>query len=223
MPVALLALLVMFGGWSRPVYRCCLRSAPSGSPPRLDPPQRPTSVSARRELDVRPMTIRRRPLVPGWSQAAGQAARPKPNERPKWIVLPRLIARVAKNAPQEQMNLMLRMWLRFPFTRPDYDWRARVEPRVLRWTSIAARCMTSLKSQGEEEFMRNSLCTLDFALAQVMTDGGSYQRPHTLSAGDRMCDMKWFATTPQAADGRRHAARAPATEKRSQVNPCAEA
>jgi hypothetical protein len=42
--------------------------------------------------------------------------------------------------------------------------------------------------------MLRSWCTLDFALAQVMTTGGHYQRPHTLAAGDKLCDMKWFAS-----------------------------
>jgi len=30
-----------------------------------------------------------------------------------------------------------------------------------------------------------------FALAQVMVKGGRYEPPHTLSAGDSLCDMIW--------------------------------
>ena len=121
----------------------------------------------------------------------------------KWIILPRLVARWAKDDPQEQMNLMLRMFLRFPFSRPGYDWKAWTEDSGA-YAIDFYRCPMRdyMKSQGEEGFMRNSLCTLDFALAQVMTDGGRYQRPHTLSAGDRVCDMKWFANTPRAASCR---------------------
>jgi L-2-amino-thiazoline-4-carboxylic acid hydrolase len=118
----------------------------------------------------------------------------------KWVVLPRLVARWAKDDPQEQMNLMLRMFLRYPFSRPGYDWKAWTEDSGA-YAIDFYRCPMRdyMRSQGEEEFMLNSICTLDFALAQVMTGGGRYQRPHTLSAGDRVCDMKWFATTPRAA------------------------
>jgi hypothetical protein len=51
------------------------------------------------------------------------------------------------------------------------------------------------KTQGEEalEFFRNSWCTLDFPLAEFMVKGGRYERPHTLSAGDNVCDMRWIA------------------------------
>jgi hypothetical protein len=55
------------------------------------------------------------------------------------------------------------------------------------------------KSQGEEEFMLHSICTLDFALGQTLAKGGHYERPHTLSAGDRLCDMKWYAQSRSAA------------------------
>ena len=116
----------------------------------------------------------------------------------KWIVLPRLAARLAHRDPQQQMNMMLGMFLRFPFSRPGYDWQAR--PGAGAFTLDIYRCPVRdyLASQGEEEFMRNSWCTLDFALAQAMTKGGRYQRPHTLTAGDRVCDMKWFASAGPA-------------------------
>jgi hypothetical protein len=110
----------------------------------------------------------------------------------KWIGLPRLIARRATGSPQAQMNLMLRMLLRYPFNRPGYQWQAR--PQSDRFALDIYRCPVYdyLQSQGADEFMLNSWCTLDFALAQAMTEGGYYERPHTLSAGDDVCDMKWY-------------------------------
>ena len=117
----------------------------------------------------------------------------------KWVVLPRLAARCTHRDPQQQMNLMLRMFLRFPFSRPGYNWQARPEAGAFALDIYRCPVRDYLASQGEEEFMRNSWCTLDFALAQVMTQGGHYQRPHTLTAGDRVCDMTWFAK-PGVAD-----------------------
>jgi hypothetical protein len=118
-----------------------------------------------------------------------------------WVTVPRLIARLLRRDPQEQMNLMLRMFLRFPFSRPGYDWRAHTEDGALALDFYRCPVRDFLHSQGEEEFMLGTWCSLDFALAQVMVKGGRYQRPHTLSAGDRVCDMKWYASEPHAAAG----------------------
>lgn len=115
-----------------------------------------------------------------------------------WLVLPRSIARLLARDPQKQMDMMLRMFLRYPFSHPGYD------SRVLRETDFFAldiyRCPVYdyFRAQGEEEFMLNSWCMQDFALAQAMTKGGSYERSHTLAAGDNVCDMKWYGKPKEA-------------------------
>lgn len=111
----------------------------------------------------------------------------------KWIAVPRFVAQRKSDDPQEQMNLMLRMFLRFPFNRPGYDWQSRSKPGSMEIDFYRCPVRDYLASEGEEEFMRNTWCTLDFALAQAMTEGGRYERPRTLSAGDGVCEMKWFA------------------------------
>jgi hypothetical protein len=121
----------------------------------------------------------------------------------KWVVVPRLIARLTKRNPQAQMNAMLRMFLRFPFNRPGYEWKAWTE-RSGAFAIDFYRCPMRdyMRSQGEEELMLGSICALDFALAQVMAPGGRYQRAHTLSAGDTVCDMRWTAAPlPRAVRG----------------------
>lgn len=91
-----------------------------------------------------------------------------------------------------KLNLMLLMFLRYPFSRPGYDWQAQPEPDGFTLDIYRCPVYDYLQSQGEDEFMLNSWCTLDFALAQVVTEGGHYERPHTLAAGDAVCDMKWY-------------------------------
>jgi hypothetical protein len=119
----------------------------------------------------------------------------------RWVAPLRMVARRVTDDPQQQMNLMLRMFLRYPFSRPGYDWQARPEPDAFALDIYRCPVYDYLKSQGADQFMLRSWCTLDFALAQVMTTGGHYQRLHTLAAGDKLCDMKWFATRkPEAAN-----------------------
>jgi hypothetical protein len=114
-----------------------------------------------------------------------------------WIVLPRAVARLLARDPQKQMELMLRMFLHYPFSRPGYDWK--FQPESGRVTLDFYRCPVHdyFKARGEEEFFRYSWCTLDFALAQVMTKDGRYERPYTLSAGDERCNMKWYGKTKE--------------------------
>ena len=95
--------------------------------------------------------------------------------------------------------MMLRAFLHFPFSRPGYEWNAWPEDSgALAIDFYSCPMRDYLKSQGEEEFMRNSI----FALAQAMATGGRYERAHTLSAGDPVCDMRWFAGKPAPADRR---------------------
>ena len=136
----------------------------------------------------------------------------------KWVIVPRLIARVASDDPQQQMNLMLRMFLRFPFNRPGYDWKAWTDESAYAIDFYRCPMRDYLRSQGEEEFMLNSLCTLDFALAQVMAKGGRYERSHTLSAGDTVCNMKWRADRLDPNRGRRRAATPPAVKRSDTTN-----
>lgn len=118
----------------------------------------------------------------------------------KWILLPRSIARLSTRDPQEQMNVMLRLFLRFPFSPPGYDSKVSMENGAFGLDIYRCPVHDYFKAQGEEEFMLNSWCKQDFALAQVMTEGGSYERPRTLTAGDKVCDMKWYGRPKEAQE-----------------------
>jgi hypothetical protein len=107
--------------------------------------------------------------------------------------LPRFVARRVTNDPQQQVNLMWRAVAGLLVRRPDYEMEIRPTGDALAMDFYRCPMYEYFKSQGEEEFMLNSICTLDFALGQTLAKGGHYERPHTLSAGDRLCDMKWYA------------------------------
>jgi hypothetical protein len=111
------------------------------------------------------------------------------------ISVSRWIARLVTRDPRKQMNLMMRMGIRYPFSRPDYDWKVHPDPDAFAVDFYRCPVFDYFKTQGEEavEFFRNSWCTLDFPLAEFMVRGGRYERPHTLSAGDEVCDMRWIA------------------------------
>lgn len=133
----------------------------------------------------------------------------------RFIVLPRWIARIVTRDPQRRMEFILRAMLVYPFNhpgRPGYEVEVRSEPGVLctTWThcpplAFARRWVEAHGDRGELEAFRRSWCTYDWALTYAMVDGaagqrGHYERPHTLSAGDAMCDMRWSAADRPGAE-----------------------
>lgn len=111
----------------------------------------------------------------------------------KFVILPRLYARLVTRDPQKRMNIILRSFLKFPFNRPGYRWEVQSQDEGFQVDFYRCPVQDYFHEMGEEDFLLNSWCMLDFALAQAMVPGGHYERPHTLSAGDPLCDMTWSA------------------------------
>lgn len=111
----------------------------------------------------------------------------------KFVIVPRSIARLTTRNPQKRMNFMLHAFLKFPFNHPGYQWKVRSEDEGFQVDFYRCPVRDYFHEMGEEDFLLSSWCTLDYALAQVMVPGGQYKRPHTLSAGDPVCDMIWSA------------------------------
>jgi hypothetical protein len=128
----------------------------------------------------------------------------------KFISLPKRIVKLITTDPQRQINMMLRMFMRFPFSpagRPGYEGEARAEDDrfLTNWTFCAPFHFVKQYSQkqgdrGEVDAFYRSWCWFDWPLAYAMAEGsgkpGCYDRPHTLSRGDDVCDMCWAAEPP---------------------------
>jgi hypothetical protein len=134
----------------------------------------------------------------------------------KLLPLPRAIARLVTRDPQRRMSVILRLFMLFPFStpgRPAYECKAWAEPGAFctYWThcppyAFVKRLVERHGDHGELDAFRRSWCAYDWALAAAMVDGGRdprahYERPHTLSAGDDVCDMRWVAVSPPASAG----------------------
>jgi hypothetical protein len=121
----------------------------------------------------------------------------------KFATLPRFVARLVSRDPQQQMNLILRAMMRYPFSRPGrpgYECRAWAGPDrfYTYWTFCPAydyvrQYVQEHGDRGEIEAFQRSWCSYDPAFAGVMVEGGTYERPHALSFGDEVCDMVWYA------------------------------
>lgn len=135
-------------------------------------------------------------------------------------------ARVALRDPQARMERTLRSLLRFPFSAPGcpgYEVEAWSEAGrfFTHWTHCPPQTFVRERArrsgdEGALEAFYRSWCLYDWAGADLLAgDGrhGHYERRHTLSRGDAVCDMCWWGgaaarpAAPAAADEPRQGVR----------------
>lgn len=133
----------------------------------------------------------------------------------RMLGIPFTLARLGARDPQRRMDLALQLMMRFPFSapgRPGYEVRAWSEPGrfLTHWTYCAPlgfvrRHVERHGDSGELEVFRQSWCLYDWPAADILAggrpgEGGHYERPHTLSHGDPVCDMCWSAAPRAEVD-----------------------
>jgi len=106
----------------------------------------------------------------------------------------RLKARLLSRKPQEQMNRIQEAFLKMPLEKPGYDLKVIQVPGAFAYDIYRCPVHDYFKSVGPEEleFFQKTWCTFDFPFAEYLVKGGKYDRQHTLSHGDAMCDMRWM-------------------------------
>lgn len=105
----------------------------------------------------------------------------------------KLIALKTKD-PIERMGKFLSDMLKFPYGKPGYRAELYKEGNVYYMNFYSCPVYEFYKQFGNEELIlfRKVFCTYDYAAAERLIEGGRYQREHTLSEGDEVCDMRWF-------------------------------
>jgi hypothetical protein len=129
----------------------------------------------------------------------------------KFLPFPQLVSRLATRDPRKRVNIILRMFMIFPFSipgRPGYECKAKAETDhfCTYWThcppfEFVRQYVEAHGDRGELKAFQRSWCWYDWALTYAMVNGsfkvrGHYERPHTLSEGDDICDMRWYAQVP---------------------------
>lgn len=130
----------------------------------------------------------------------------------KLLTIPRFVARLSSRDPNKQMGVILGMLGVYPFSapgKPGYEVKARLGPGCICIDylhcppySFVRQYVEQNGDRGELELFRRSWCWYDWAFAHAIVDGGykklgHYERPHTLSSGDDVCDMRWYGRLPK--------------------------
>ncbi len=121
----------------------------------------------------------------------------------KMMAIPLLIGRLRYRDPQKRLNFLLRTFMRFPFNQPEDREGYLPGYKVKAWAEKDRFCtdwsncppFNYFKEVGTDEektLFYQSWCMYDYAIPQLISKEGRYERTHTLSLGDNICDMRWF-------------------------------
>lgn len=118
----------------------------------------------------------------------------------RWATVPKAWGLLRGSTPLSKMEHMVRAFLRFPFSRPGYDWSVSNEEGVVRLDIVRCPVADFFLSEGAGDVCAATWCTLDYPLGEFW--GGRYERDGTLASGDPACHMRWIpAADRTAADG----------------------
>lgn len=110
---------------------------------------------------------------------------------------------------QRQINAVIKLLMIFPFSQDEQGYQVKSWHEGDHFRTDWTQCVVleTIKRVGDESdlnFFRNSWCQYDFAFPAIISKDGYYEREHTLSQGDRVCDMKWYARKPTAHSGQKN-------------------
>jgi len=108
--------------------------------------------------------------------------------------LRRAWAKLTTKDPVDFLGKYIREAMKFPYSEPGYKVEFYKEKDVYCTDFYSCPVFNFYKQFGEEEaaLFKKTWCTIDYAVAENLVEGGKYQRKHTLSDGDKVCDMRWY-------------------------------
>ena len=104
------------------------------------------------------------------------------------------LAKLTTKDPMAFLEKRLKDGMKYPYSKPGYKIEFYKDKDVYCMDIYSCPVFDFYKQFGEEEMtmFRKTWCTFDYTLAEHLVEGGKYQRKHTLSDGDEVCDMRWF-------------------------------
>jgi len=96
--------------------------------------------------------------------------------------------------PMTYLEKHLKDNMKYPYSEPGYKIEFYKDKNVYCMDIYSCPVFDFYKQFGQEEMtlFRKTWCTFDYTAAEYAVKGGRYQRKHTLSDGDEVCDMRWF-------------------------------
>jgi L-2-amino-thiazoline-4-carboxylic acid hydrolase len=102
--------------------------------------------------------------------------------------------RLTTKDPMAYLGKRIKAVMKYPYGEPGYKIELYMNKNVYCMDIYSCPVFDFYKQFGKEEMtlFRRTWCTFDYTSAEHIVDGGKYLRKHTLSDGDKVCDMRWF-------------------------------
>ncbi|MHA2305411.1 MAG: L-2-amino-thiazoline-4-carboxylic acid hydrolase [Candidatus Hodarchaeales archaeon] len=112
-------------------------------------------------------------------------------------VIDPLRKKISKLRSKDSMTYLgkrLKSMLKYPYSEPGYKTDFYLSENVYHMDIYSCPVFDFYSQFGEVElaFFRKTWCTFDYTAAENIVEGGKYQREHSLSNGDKLCDMRWY-------------------------------
>lgn len=98
--------------------------------------------------------------------------------------------------PHTILHRRLKSMMKYPYSPPGYQIEFYEKEDVFCMDIYTCPVYEFYKQFSDEEMdlFRKAWCTFDITAGENVVEGGKYERKHTLSSGDNVCDMRWFIT-----------------------------
>lgn len=109
----------------------------------------------------------------------------------RWGRLAAALTAPVGGEPSARLRRRVDLFLRYPFGRPAYEYRDRLEPRGRAFDMLRCPIAEYMRAQDAADLCVGTWCNLDFPLAEMW--GGHLERTGTLAGGAQVCDFRFLA------------------------------
>jgi len=107
----------------------------------------------------------------------------------KWSRLAMFFSRLRTRDPKQQLRQSVKLFLRFPFTPPAYQFKLTESDQGISLDMLKCPVAEYFHRQNATDLCIGTWCNLDFPLAEMW--GGRLERSKTLAAGYDRCDFRF--------------------------------
>ncbi len=103
------------------------------------------------------------------------------------------LLKLSTKDPMAYLEKRLNQAMKYPYSKPGYKIEFYKDNQIYCMDIYTCPVYDFFKQFGNEEMtlFKKTWCTFDYTSAEHIVEGCKYERKHTLSDGDKVCDMRW--------------------------------
>lgn len=103
------------------------------------------------------------------------------------------LLKLSTKDPMAILEKRINQAMKYPYSKPGYKIEFYKDNQIYCMDIYTCPVYDFFKQFGNEEMtlFKKTWCTFDYTSAEYIVEGCKYERKHTLSYGDKVCDMRW--------------------------------